>query len=51
MPEEKDSAQEHLEASKELTEEARQGWEALPESQEADDAGVRGQQGHQAPAD
>ncbi|WP_432514053.1 hypothetical protein [Kineococcus sp. SYSU DK001] len=51
MPEEKSSAQEHLEESKELAAQARQGWEDLPESEEADDAGVRGEQGHQAPAD
>ncbi len=51
VPEEKSSAQEHLEESKELAAQARQGWEDLPESEEADDAGVRGEQGHQAPAD
>ncbi|ABS03006.1 hypothetical protein Krad_1518 [Kineococcus radiotolerans SRS30216 = ATCC BAA-149] len=50
VPDEK-SAQEHLEASQELTAEAKQGWQDLPESEEADDAGVRGQQGHPAPAD
>lgn len=51
VPEEKSSAQEHLERSKELSEQARQSWEDLPETQEADDDGVRGEQGHQAPAD
>ena len=45
------TAAEHLEKSKELAAEAREGWEALPAAHEADDAHHPGDQGRQAPAD
>jgi hypothetical protein len=51
VPEEKDSAQEHLEASKELAAEAKQGWHDLPESEEADDSGVTGERITPGPSD
>ncbi|GAA0316842.1 hypothetical protein [Kineococcus aurantiacus] len=46
-----DSAAEHLRRSRELSQEAREGWEELPAINEADDARHPGSQGQQAPAD
>ncbi|WP_328291950.1 hypothetical protein OG218_04230 [Kineococcus sp. NBC_00420] len=47
----KDTAQEHLEKSEELTAEVEEGWKTLPETEEADDAGVQGVQESHAPSD
>jgi hypothetical protein len=51
VPEEKSSAQEHLEASEELAAQAKQGWHDLPESEEADDSGVTGEPIAPGPSD
>jgi len=51
MTDEKDSAGEHLEKSEELTAEVKEGWKTLPETEEADDADVKGVQESHAPSD
>jgi hypothetical protein len=51
MADQKDTAREHLEKSEELTAEVKEGWRSLPETEEADDAGVKGVQESHAPSD
>jgi hypothetical protein len=51
VAEEKSTAQQHLEKSEELTAQVKEGWKSLPETEEADDAGVRGEQQSHAPSD
>lgn len=49
--EQKTTAEEHLEASREASEQAREQFEELPTVHRPDDAGHPGSQGQQAPAD
>jgi len=51
VPDENETAREHLKTSQELTAEVKEGWKDLPETEEADDAGVRGEQQSHAPSD
>lgn len=50
-PDPHDSAAEHLAASQEASEQAREEYEDLPTAHRPDDSGHKGSQGQQAPAD